>query len=95
MCQAKQGTRSHPSQAWSVPPDVDTDAHHLSVARGIRTARILKQEQQCTVLLLDVMYHFKEKLQSLTSQMLLTRLGRAVTQALTQGVNKLLNENMR
>ena len=34
MCQAKQGTGSHPSQARGVPPDVDTDARHTSVARG-------------------------------------------------------------
>ena len=36
-----------------------------------------------------------EKLQSLTSQMLLTRLGLVNTQALAQGVDKLLNANMR
>ena len=41
------------------------------------------------------MLHFNEKLQSLTSQMLLTRLGRAVTQVLMQGVDKLLNANIR
>ena len=45
--------------------------------------------------LLDVLKHFKEKLQSLTPQMLLTRLGVADTQAPTQGVDKLLNASMR
>ena len=34
-------------------------------------------------------------MQSLTSQVLLTRLGLANTQALAQGVDKLLNANMR
>ena len=56
---------------------------------------LLKQEQQRTVLLLDVLWHFKEKVQSLTSQMLLTGLGLVETQALTQGVDKLLNASMR
>ena len=54
------------------------------VARGARAAG----ERSCAK-------GIKEKLQSLTSQMLLTRLGRAVTQALMQGVDKLLNANMR
>ena len=39
--------------------------------------------------------HSKEKLQSLASQMLLTRLSFANTQALAQDVDKLLNGNMR
>ena len=39
--------------------------------------------------------HSKEKLQSLTSQMLLARLNLANTQALALGVDKLLNANMR
>ena len=56
---------------------------------------LLKQEQQRTVLLLDVLKHFKEKLQSLMPQMLLTRLSLADTQALMQGVDKLLNASMR
>ena len=56
---------------------------------------LLKQEQQRTVLLLDVLKHSKEKLQSLMPQMLLTRLSLADTQALMQGVDKLLNASMR
>ena len=52
--QAKQGTRSHPSQARGAPPDVDRCATHERGER-IRTARILKKDQQHTVLLLDVM----------------------------------------
>ena len=39
--------------------------------------------------------HSKEKLQSLTPQMLLTRLSLANTRAFPQGVDKLLNANMR
>ena len=56
---------------------------------------LLKQEQQRTVLLLDVLKHSKEKLHGLTPQMLLTRLSLADTQALMQGVDKLLNASMR
>ena len=39
--------------------------------------------------------HSKEKLQSLTPQMLLTRLSLANTQEPAQGVDKLLKANMR
>lgn len=44
-------------------------------AERIRTAGLLEHEQQRTQLLLDVLKHFKEKLQGLTPQMLLSRLG--------------------
>mmetsp|Transcript_12411 Transcript_12411/g.29219 ORF Transcript_12411/g.29219 Transcript_12411/m.29219 type:complete len:642 (+) Transcript_12411:143-2068(+) len=40
----------------------------------IKTTRLLEQEQQRTHLLLDVLKHFKEKLQGLTPQMLLSQL---------------------
>lgn len=70
------------------------DALEHERGERVRTARLLKQEQQRTLLLLDVLKHFKEKLQGLTPQMLLTRLGLADTQALTQGVDKLLSASM-
>merc|ERR1719203_2376897 len=44
-------------------------------AERIRTAGLLEHEQQRTQLLLDVLKHFREKLQGLTPQMLLSRLG--------------------
>jgi len=40
-----------------------------------KAAELLEHEQQRTQLLLDVLKHFKEKLQGLTPQMLLSRLG--------------------
>merc|ERR1740130_2041216 len=40
-----------------------------------KAAELLEHEQQGTQLLLDVLKHFKEKLQGLTPQMLLSRLG--------------------
>ena len=53
----------------------------------ISTARLLKQEKQRK--------RSKEKCQGLTSQMLVTRLGLADTQALTQVVAKTLETSMR
>mmetsp|Transcript_10312 Transcript_10312/g.24813 ORF Transcript_10312/g.24813 Transcript_10312/m.24813 type:complete len:485 (+) Transcript_10312:83-1537(+) len=44
-------------------------------AERIKVAALLEHEQQRTQLLLDVLKHFKEKLQGLTPQMLLSRLG--------------------
>jgi len=44
-------------------------------AERLRVAGLLEHEQQRTQLLLDVLKHFKEKLQGLTPQMLLGRLG--------------------
>ena len=58
----------------------------------IRTARLLRQEQQRILILLDALRRFKGEFQGLTSQILLTRLGRAVTQALMQAVDELLKQ---
>ena len=44
-------------------------------AERLRVAGLLEHEQQRTQLLLDVLKHFKEKLQGLTPQVLLGRLG--------------------
>jgi len=44
-------------------------------AERVRTGGLLQHEQQRTQLLLDVLKHFKEKLQGLTPQVLLGRLG--------------------
>uniref|UniRef100_A0A7S1SCC8 Uncharacterized protein n=1 Tax=Alexandrium catenella TaxID=2925 RepID=A0A7S1SCC8_ALECA len=52
-----------------------TNALEEERAERIRTAGLLEHEQQRTQLLLDVLKHFKEKLQGLTPQMLLSRLG--------------------
>merc|ERR1711920_1181479 len=61
------------------------DSHHMlgqvrdtlehERAERVRTAGLLEHEQHRTRLLLDVLRHFKEKLQGLTPQMLLSRLG--------------------
>eukprot|EP00930_Biecheleria_cincta_P031851 TRINITY_DN22099_c0_g1_i1.p1 TRINITY_DN22099_c0_g1~~TRINITY_DN22099_c0_g1_i1.p1 ORF type:complete len:520 (-),score=155.39 TRINITY_DN22099_c0_g1_i1:154-1713(-) len=52
----------------------------------IRVSGLLEHEQQRTQLLLDVLKHFKEKLQGLTPQMLLSRLGVTDPKALLEGV---------
>jgi len=51
------------------------DALEHERAERVRTAGLLEHEQQRTRLLLDVLRHFKEKLQGLTPQVLLNRLG--------------------
>jgi chromosome segregation ATPase len=51
------------------------DALELERSERAKAAQALEQEQRRTQLLLDVLKHFKEKLQGLTPQMLLSRLG--------------------
>merc|ERR1712232_626111 len=51
------------------------DALEHERSERVRTAGRLEHEQQRTQLLLDVLKHFKEKLQGLTPQVLLSRLG--------------------
>ncbi|CAE8615507.1 unnamed protein product [Polarella glacialis] len=55
-------------------------------AERLRVAGLLEHEQQRTQLLLDVLKHFKEKLQGLTPQMLLSRLGVTDPKVLASGV---------
>lgn len=50
------------------------DALELERSERAKASQALEQEQQRTKLLLDVLKHFKEKLQGLTPQMLLSRL---------------------
>lgn len=59
------------------------DALESERAARVQTAGLLQHEQQRTQLLLDVLKHFKEKLQGLTPQMLLGQLGQlgAITSA--------------
>lgn len=59
----------------------------LEAERGERTriAGLLEHEQQRTKLLLDVLKHFKEKLQGLTPQMILSRIGCSDPKALLAG----------
>eukprot|EP00929_Paragymnodinium_shiwhaense_P075059 TRINITY_DN38382_c0_g1_i1.p1 TRINITY_DN38382_c0_g1~~TRINITY_DN38382_c0_g1_i1.p1 ORF type:complete len:790 (-),score=254.57 TRINITY_DN38382_c0_g1_i1:112-2481(-) len=52
-------------------------AMERETAERVRTSGLLEHEQQRTRLLLDVLKHFKEKLQGLAPQMLLNRLGGA------------------
>merc|ERR1719316_219916 len=51
------------------------DALEYERAERTKAAELLDHEQQRTQLLLDVLKHFKQKLQGLTPQMLLSRLG--------------------
>jgi chromosome segregation ATPase len=51
------------------------DALEYERAERVKATELLEHEQQRTQLLLDVLKHFKEKLQGLTPQMLLNRLG--------------------
>jgi len=61
------------------------DALEQEQTERCRTAGLLEHEKQRTQLLLDVLKHFKEKLQSLTPQMLLSRLGGLDAKALLTG----------
>jgi len=54
-------------------------------AERMKASGLLEHEQQRTQLLLDVLKHFKEKLQGLTPQMLLNRLGVTDPKALLEG----------
>eukprot|EP00747_Dinoflagellata_sp_TGD_P170364 gnl/TRDRNA2_/TRDRNA2_201741_c0_seq1.p1 gnl/TRDRNA2_/TRDRNA2_201741_c0~~gnl/TRDRNA2_/TRDRNA2_201741_c0_seq1.p1 ORF type:complete len:520 (+),score=149.64 gnl/TRDRNA2_/TRDRNA2_201741_c0_seq1:117-1676(+) len=58
------------------------DALEQERAERIKTSRLLEHEQMRTQLLLDVLKHFKEKLQGLTPQVLLSRLGVSDSKAL-------------
>merc|ERR1739845_76101 len=51
------------------------DAVERERADRVKASDLLEHEQQRTQLLLDVLKHFKEKLQGLTPQMLISRLG--------------------
>merc|ERR1719263_2365303 len=51
------------------------DALEIERSERVSAGQQLEHEQRRTQLLLDVLKHFKEKLQGLTPQMLMTRLG--------------------
>lgn len=61
------------------------DALEHERTERVKASQLLEHEQQRTQLLLDVLKHFKEKLQGLTPQMLLSRLGCADPKALLAG----------
>ena len=71
------------------------DAPEHERDEGTRTARLLRQEQQRILILLDVRKRFKEKSQGLTAQLRVTRLSLADAQALTQVVDKTLETSKR
>ncbi|CAK0883933.1 unnamed protein product, partial [Prorocentrum cordatum] len=62
------------------------DALEQEQAERRRAAGLLEHEKRRTQLLLDVLKHFKEKLQGLTPQMLLSRLGGPEAKALLAGI---------
>merc|ERR1719263_973120 len=62
------------------------DALEIERSERVSAGQQLEHEQRRTQLLLDVLKHFKEKLQGLTPQMLLSRLGVSDPKAFLSGV---------